>query len=184
MTTGHVFIATSLDGFVSGTNRRLDWLMKQNTAGEQHGYEAFIESMDGIVMGRGSFETVLTFGAWPYNKQVIVMSQTLTDADLPVELAGKVRLTTLTPAALMDSLRDEGWKRAYVDGGLLVQSFLRCGLIEDLHLTIVPVLIGDGVRLFGPIEADVDLELTHSKSFKSGLVQHRYRVLPSAREDA
>ena len=76
-------MATSLDGYVARSDGRLDWLMKQKTEGEDHGYDAFMASVDGLVMGRGSFDNALTFGEWPYQKSIVVMSSTLTDADIP-----------------------------------------------------------------------------------------------------
>ncbi len=128
-------------------------------------------------MGRGAYENVLSFGEWPYQKPVIVMSQTLSKDDLPAELRDRVRLVCLSPTDLMKSLHLEGWARAYIDGGKLVQSFINDGLIEDLVITTVPILIGSGLRLFGDLEGDIDLELFASRSFKSGLVQSRYRIV-------
>lgn len=181
MTSGHVYIATSLDGFVARRDHRIDWLMKQNTAGEDHGFEAFMDSVDGLVMGRGSFLNVLSFGEWPYRKPVMVMSRTLGEEDVPKALRDKVRLTRQSPVELMASLRDVGWQRAYIDGGQLVQSFIREGLIDDLTLATIPILIGDGIRLFGELERDIDLQLLSSTSFPSGIVQSHYRPkLPSA----
>lgn len=177
MTTGHVFIATSLDGFVARKDHQLDWLMKQNPDGEDHGYDDFTASVDGIVMGRGSYQNVLSFGDWPYSKPVVVMSKTLAQSDIPSELADKVCMTDLDPPELMQSLQKDGWSRAYIDGGKVVQSFVKCGLIEDFVLTIVPILIGDGRRLFGKVAGDIDLELIGVKYFKSGMVQTRYRVI-------
>ena len=176
MTTGHVFIAMSLDGFVARADHQLDWLMKQKTDGEDHGYEAFMASVDGLVMGRGTYETVLTLGDWPYAKPVIVMSRTLSQDDVPSALAESVEISGLNPPDLMSSLHERGWSRAYVDGGLLVQSFIRCGLVADLVVTIIPILIGDGRRLFGTIDGDIDLELLSVKSFDSGLLQTRYQI--------
>lgn len=177
MTTGHVYIATSLDGFVARKDHRLDWLMKQVTEGEEHGYEKFVSSVDGIVMGRGSYENVLSFeGEWPYAKPVVVMSKTLVTSDVPEALRERVEISTLDPVDLLENLSGRGWKRAYIDGGKVVQSFLREGLIEDLVLTTIPILIGDGIRLFGSLEQDVDLEVASSKSFPSGLLQTHYRV--------
>ncbi len=175
MTIGHVFMATSLDGFVARRDHSLDWLMKQNTEGEDQGYNDFIAGVDGIIMGRGSFQNVLTFDQWPYEKLVIVMSKSLTQDDVPKDLSGKVRVTTLEPKELMELLEAEGWKHAYVDGGKIVQSFIKAGLIEDITVTIIPILIGDGLRLFGEINGDIDLSLLESRSFQSGLVQNHYR---------
>jgi dihydrofolate reductase len=177
MITGHVFMAMSLDGFVARKNHGLDWLMKQKTEGEDHGYEAFQARMDGIVMGRGSYQNVLSFGEWPYTKPVIVMSKTLQQNDVPKELADKVRITDQEPQALMDELQGQGWSRAYIDGGKVVQSFVRAGLVEDFVVTMIPVLIGEGIRLFGAIDSDIDLELLGTQAFESGLLQTRYRVV-------
>ncbi len=158
MTTGHVFIAVSLDGFIARQDGDIDWLMKQQTAGEDHGYDAFMASVDGLVMGRGSFEKVLSFNDWPYHKPVVVLSRTLSDADIPGELRNKVRLSSLEPGELMRELGREGWQRAYVDGGKVIRSFLRVGLISDITLTHIPILIGEGLPLFGGLDRDIDLE--------------------------
>lgn len=176
MTTGHVFIATSLDGFVAREDHRLDWLMQQDTGEGDHGFAAFMDSVDGLVMGAGTFRTVLGFGEWPYTKPVVAMSRSLTDADIPEHLTGKARISRKDPAALMAELDAAGWARAYVDGGHLVQSFLREGLIEDLIISVMPVLIGSGISLFGPLERDVDLELIRTEPFGAGLLQMHYRV--------
>lgn len=180
MTTGHVFIATSLDGYVArktdDPEHRLDWLMKQDTIGEDHGYDDFMDRMDGLVMGRGSFETLLAFTDWPYQKPVIVMSQTLEPEDIPTELESKIELTSLPPKDVMDMLEKRGWSRAYIDGGKIIQSFLRAGLITDLTLTRIPILIGDGLALFGDLDLDIDLKHIKTQVFESGLVSSLYVV--------
>lgn len=177
MTTGHVYIATSLDGFIARSSGELDWLMKQKIEGEDHGYDAHMASVDGLVMGRGTFQKVLTFGEWSYKKPVIVMSQSLQKQDIPEEIADKVRLTRLDPSGVMKMLDDEGWSRAYIDGGKVVQSFLRAGLINDIALTQIPILIGEGLSLFGTLDADIDLEHLDTNTFPSGLVTSCYRIL-------
>lgn len=177
MTTGHMFMAMSLDGFITRPDDGLDWLMKQKTEGEDHGYDAFMASVDGLVMGSGSFRNALSFGAWPYEKPVVVLSQTLAQQDIPKDLQDKVRISRQSPQELMNSLSEQGWERAYIDGGKIIQSFLRDGLIVDMSITIVPILIGDGKRMFGALKTDLDLELLESNTFPSGLVNARYRVL-------
>lgn len=117
MATGHVFMAMSLDGFVARKNHKLDWLMKQKTQGEEHGYTEFQASVNGIVMGRGSYENVLSFWARPYEKPVVVMSKALGPADIPEALREQVRISTLEPKRLMDELHAEGWSHAFIDGG-------------------------------------------------------------------
>ena len=176
MTTGHVFLALSLDGFVARSDGGVDWLEKYLDGGEDHGFEAFMPSVDGLVMGRASYENVLTFGEWPYTKPVVVMSRTLTDDDIPDKLKDRVRLSNRTPEELMADLDIEGWKRAYVDGGRIVQSFLSAGLIEDLSLTRVPILLGEGISLFGPLAGDINLEHIETRTFPSGLVTSKYSV--------
>lgn len=168
-------MALSLDGFVARSDGSVDWLNKYQGGGD-HGFGAFMASVDGLVMGRASYENVLTFGEWFYTKPVVVMSRTLIDADIPDELKGRVRISCKTPEDLMRELDAEGWKRAYVDGGKIVQSFLSSGLIEDLNLTRVPVLLGDGIPLFGTLERAVDLEHIETTTFPSGLVSSKYKV--------
>ncbi len=175
--SGHVFIAMSLDGFIARQDHRLDWLMKQETAGEDHGFDAFVDSVDGIVMGSSTFKTVLEFDSWHYTKPVCVMSSTLTDADIPAHLKDKAFVSDLAPDALMEMLGTRGWARAYVDGGLVIQPFLRAGLIADMQVTLIPILLGNGLRLFGELDADIDLGLKSVEGFPSGLVTTRYQIL-------
>ncbi len=176
MTTGHVFIAMSLDGFIARQDDGLDWLMKQDTQGEDHGYDAFIARMDGLVMGSNSFRKVLSFDAWPYDRPVVVLSRTLTDADIPAALKDRVSISRLPPADLMADLAARGWRRAYIDGGAVIQSFLRAGLIAEMTVTLIPILLGRGRPLFGPLDCDLDLTLEEVKSFPSGLVSTRYTI--------
>ncbi len=176
MTEGHVYIAVSLDGFIARPDGDLDWLMKQPTDGEDYGYEAFMASVDGLIMGRGSFEKVLTFPDWPYAKPVVVLSRTLRSADIPDALEGRVRVLSASPPQVMERLAAEGWRHAYVDGGRIVQSFLRDGLIRDLTLTRIPILLGQGRPLFGPLDRDIDLKHIETKTFTSGPVQSRYEL--------
>lgn len=177
MVTGHVFIAASMDGFIARKDGNLDWLMEYDSSDEDHGYDDFMASVDGLVMGRGTFEKVLTFGDWSYKKPVIVMSSRLTEKDVPENLKGKVRISNQTPDELMETLHQEGWSKAYVDGGKVIQSFLRAGLISDIILTQAPILIGDGLALFGALDADIKLAHAETESFQSGLVSSRYNVL-------
>jgi dihydrofolate reductase len=172
--TGHVFIAVSVDGYIARADGGIDWLDKYATSGENTGYAAFMNSVDGLVMGRGTFDKALTFGAWPFTKPVVVLSGTLSQGSLRTDLAGKVRISTLAPRPLMQALAAEGWRRAYVDGGKVIQSFLKERLISDMILTRVPVILGQGISLFGRTEGDVVLRHTRTVTFTSGLVQSSY----------
>lgn len=178
MPTGHVFIAISLDGYIARPDGDIDWLLQRDAANEDHGYDDFIADQDAIVMGRGSYEKVATFGTWPYDRPVLVLSKQLAGAPVPSVLRGKVRFADLSPMEAMHALEQDGARRVYVDGGQIVQAFLRAGLITDMVVTTVPVLIGAGRPLFGPLDVDRDLALVSSRSFPSGLVQSTYRLLP------
>ena len=177
MISGHVFIATSLDGFIARKNNELDWLPQEKVEDEDTGFEKFMDSVDGLVMGSGTFKTVLSFGDWPYTKPVVVLSNSLSQEDIPSELSGKVRISNLAPEEIVKELEKEGWMRTYVDGGLVVQSFIRAGLIEDIIVTIIPVLIGEGRSLFGSLEKDIQLKLIRSQAFGSGMVQNHYQII-------
>ena len=175
--SGHVFIATSLDGFIARPDGAIDWLPGLDSdPGENYGYDAFIASVDGLVMGRNSFEKVLTFDEWPYPKPVVVLSRSLDATSLREELRGKVEFSALAPAALFDSLARRGWSRVYVDGGQVIQSFLRAGLISDMVITRVPVLLGEGLPLFGALDGDIALRHDETRAYPSGLVQSRYSI--------
>ena len=177
--TGHVFLGVSLDGFVARLDHRLDWLTKHAATGEDHGYDAFMAGVDGIIMGSGSLRTVLTFGEWPYRKPVIVMSGSLTPSDIPPALAEQVRVTDLGPRELMQALRREGWSarlRGWRPGRPVVhQGRADRGSGAD-HRPHPDRHRHSPVREIG---RDIDLELTGTTTFPSGLVQVRYRVLVS-----
>lgn len=178
MISAHVFIATSLDGFIARPDGDIGWLLQRDDPSEDHGYGAFIADKDVIVMGRGSYEKVLDFDPWPYDRPVLVLSKQLAGTPVPEALRAKVRFSDAAPAQAMAELEAQGVRRVYVDGGQLVQSFIRAGLVEDMVLTTVPVLIGAGRPLFGTLPRDQDLALVASRSFPSGLVQSTYRFLP------
>lgn len=170
-----VYIATSLDGFIARKNGGLDWLPTPREGDEDYGYAEFMSTVDNIVMGRNTFEKVLSFGNWPYEKKVVVLtSQNLT---LPSELADKVEIASLPPRKLVQHLEQHGVRHIYLDGGLTIQGFLREGLIHEMIITTIPILIGNGLPLFGQLAQDIKLELLESKSFMSGLTQNKYKVL-------
>jgi dihydrofolate reductase len=173
-----VFIATSLDGFIARRDGALDWLTGGEATGEDYGYKAFEDSVDGLVMGRGTYETVLGFDDWPYPKPVVVLGRSLAPGDLPDRLSGRVSFSTESPTQVMNRLAAEGWRRAYVDGGRVIQSFVRAGLIADMVISRLPVLLGDGLPLFGPLDRDIHLRLDETRRYPGGMVQSRYTVLP------
>jgi dihydrofolate reductase len=172
--TASVFIATSLDGFIARPNGDLDWLPAGG--GEPHGYDEFIASVDAIVLGRKSFEKVLTFESWPYgDKRVVVLSSR--PVDLSAARGGVVEQMAGPPAELVSRLAASGAHHLYIDGGITIQRFLRAGLIQRLIITRVPVLIGDGIPLFGAVPHDIRLHHVATRQYPSGLVQSEYHVV-------
>jgi len=174
-----VYIATSLDGFIARSDGNIDWLNEANksvTPGEDCGYSKFMADVDVIVMGRNTFEQVLTFGSWPYGStQVVVLSQR--GISLPSGLPPSVSVSSESPIALAARLAEHGTKKIYVDGGLTIQSFLAAGLVGDITITTIPVLLGSGKPLFGPLPSDVHLAHESTTAFEFGFVQNRYRVI-------
>jgi dihydrofolate reductase len=172
------FIATSVDGFISRGDGRIDWLIEANAAvpaGEDCGYAKFFSTVDALVMGRHTFEQARSFADWPYgSKPVVVMSRSLTR--LPADVPETVSLSAVAPATLVRRLAAEGVQHLYVDGGLTIQSFLAAGLIGEITITVIPILLGTGRPLFGPLEKDVRLELLSSTAYPFGFVQTTYRV--------
>ena len=169
-----VFIATSLDGFIARPDGGLDWLPVPGPE-EDFGYHAFMDSVDCLVMGRKSFETVLAFDPWPYgDKRVIVLSATL-DA-IPTPVGGRVELFKGSQEGLVQKLAAEGVRRVYLDGGKTIQRFLRSGLVNDILITTIPILIGEGIPLFGPLNRDVPLTHLRTEAYPNGFVQSVYAV--------
>jgi dihydrofolate reductase len=174
--TVSVFIGTSLDGFIARPNGDLDFLPPGG--GEPHGYNEFIASVDAIVIGRKTFETVLAMSPWPYgNKRVVVLSSE--PLDLSVVVGGPVEQMSGPPAEIVSRLAASGAHHLYIDGGTTIQRFLCAGLIQRLIITRVPVLIGDGIALFGPLTGDIRLRHITTKHYPSGLVSSEYQVVDS-----
>jgi dihydrofolate reductase len=168
-----VFVGISVDGFLARPNDDLDWLPE---GGESHGYDEFLAGVDALVMGRRTFEKVLTFGEWPYgSKRVVVLS------GRPLDLArtGSVPVEQMSgsPGEIVARLAARGITHLYVDGGVTIQGFLRAGKVDRLILTRVPVLIGEGIPLFGTLPHDVHLRHVATRDFPSGLVQTEYAVI-------
>jgi dihydrofolate reductase len=182
-----VYIATSLDGFIARDDGGLDWLpgaapetsgcteASGSTEGEDYGYREFMESVDILVMGRKTFEKVLSFGKWSYeDKRVIVLSSG--PVEIPNGLASTVECRSSSPSDLVDDLAESGVTHIYLDGGNTIQRFLNEGLVQEVIITRIPVLIGSGIPLFGPLADDILLRHVETRQFPSGFVQSRYEV--------
>src|SRR3990172_1916034 len=170
-----VFIGTSLDGFIARVNGDLDFLPPGG--GEPHGYDEFIATVDALVIGRKTFETVLKFDTWPYGEKPVFVLSTRSLA--PAPLGAVVERLSGDPAEIVSQLDARGIRHVYVDGGITIQRFLQAGLIQRLTITRVPVLIGAGIPLFGAIQRDIVLRHVGTRQYASGLVQSEYVVAAS-----
>lgn len=171
-----VFIATSLDGFIARENGDLDWLPSIGDDGEDYGYQAFIDTVDVIVMGRKTYEKALSFNGWPYGKKPVVVLSSRALA-IPDGLASSVEASSAAPGELVARLAARGAGHLYVDGGNTIQRFLRAGLVQRLIVTRVPVLIGGGIPLFGQLDRDIRLRHVATRPYPNGLVQSEYTVI-------
>ncbi len=171
-----VYIATSLDGFIARENGGLDWLHAVESApgGEDYGYRAFMETVDAIVMGRNTYDKVQTFDKWPYDKPAVVLTNR--PLAIPAALAGSIEATAGPPGDILARLSARGMQHAYVDGGKTVQDFLEAGLIQRLIITRIPVIIGRGIPLFGPVSRDIPLSHIETRQYPNGLIQSDYRI--------
>jgi dihydrofolate reductase len=169
-----VFIATSLDGFIARANGDLDWLPPGG--GEPHGYDEFMATVDALVIGRKTFDTVLAFDTWPYGGKPVYVLSTRTLA--PAPLGAVVERMSGAPVDIVSQLAARGIRHVYVDGGITIQRFLQAGLIQRLIITRIPVLLGAGIPLFGPLPGDIVLRHIGTRQYPSGLVQSEYEVAP------
>lgn len=168
-----VFVGVSVDGFMARTDGELDFLPEGG--GEPHGYDEFMSTVDALVIGRKTYETVLGFGSWAYGEKPVFVLSTRELAPSPA--GARVQRMAGEPDEIVSKLGKLGVQHIYVDGGVTIQEFLRAGLIQRLIVTRVPVLIGNGIPLFGAVAQDIRLKHVATRSYASGLVQSEYEVV-------
>jgi dihydrofolate reductase len=163
-----VFVGVSIDGFIARPDGRLDFLAPFE--GEEHGYEAHMRSIDALVVGRATWETIRGFAAWPWNgKRVIV----LTHRTLEAAHGEETHSGPLAPLAAR--LAAEGIGRVYLDGGVAIRGGLDEDLVDDMTITTVPRTIGAGIGLFGGGQPTTTAwRVARVTSFPSGMVQVRW----------
>jgi dihydrofolate reductase len=176
-----VYIATSLDGYIARCDGSIDWLNEANAVvpeGEDCGFMAFMNSVDTLIMGRKTYEQVLSFGQWPYgDTPVVVLSHN--SIEIPADLPDTISHSAESPSALLTRLATQGVKHVYVDGGSTIQGFLAESLIDEITLTQIPVIIGEGISLFAPQQGDITLIHLGTMSYEFGFVQSKYAVKKS-----
>ena len=168
-----VYIGTSLDGFIAKSDGNIDWLTQYANDEAINAYEEFMNGIDAIVIGRGTFEKILRFPSWPYTKKAFVLSATL--QQLPDTLRDKATLLSMKPKELLSHLSSLNFSSIYVDGGKVIQGFLKEDLIDDLIISKVPLLIGNGIPLFGDIGADLQFKHLRTRVQSNGLVRSYYK---------
>lgn len=171
-----VFCGVSVDGFLARTDHRVDFLDAGGNV--PHGFDEFFATVDVLVMGRNTYEFVARYGQWFYKKKLVVVLTGRT-LDFSWIKEGQVEQTSGEAAQIVQNLRERGFNHAYIDGGITIQRFLNAGLIHRMIITRVPVLIGTGLPLFGPTNADIKLRHVATRTYDGGLVQSEYEPLLS-----
>lgn len=169
-----VFIATSLDGYIADKNNQVDWLHAiPNPEQLDMGFNQHMANIDALVMGRNTMELVLSMDIeWPYTKPVFVLSSSLTQ--VPNGLEEKVFITNGKPLEIVASLNTQGYNKLYIDGGLTIQGFLQQDLIDTMIITTIPILLGDGIPLFGELDKQLEFRCTATELFSNGIAQSTY----------
>ena len=168
-----LYIATSVDGYIATPDGGVDWLPAIDTGEADYGYDRFYAGIDALVMGRKTYEQVLTFGDWPYpGKPSYVMSRRQIETKIP-----EVIITASSPVELVSELQQNHYQHLWLVGGAATAAAFRAeNLITAYILSIMPVLLGDGIPLFSRTELQNGLTLTASEVFRSGVVQLTYEV--------
>jgi len=179
-----VYIATSADGFIATPDGAVDWLhttgnLDADMGSEDMGWQYFIESVDCMVMGRKCMDVIgcmnLTPEQWPYGDMlIVVLSRTVRTA--PASFHSETEIYSGDIQSLIKDLSSRGFKHVYVDGGATITSFLELGLINQMTITQAPVLLGEGIPLFGKLERHVKLENPEVMAFPNDMIQVKYTV--------
>ncbi len=168
-----IYIAVSLDGFIARENGDIDWLTKYESNEIFESFKEFMNSIDAVVIGRGTYEKVLSFSDWPYTKKVYLLSTTI--KTIPDRLKENVNLISMPPREVINYLSNRNFSNLYIDGGKTIQNFLKEDLIDEMIITKVPVIIGDGIPLFGYLEKDINLQHLETTVYSNGLVKSYYK---------
>jgi dihydrofolate reductase len=171
--TNYVYIAMSLDGFIATSDGNLDWLNETpNPENSDYGFAEFMSCTDAVVMGRKTFEKILTFDVWPYTKPVFVPSRS--KISIPKNLKGKAESINGSPKMIVEQLKELGHQNLYIDGGITIQGFLEEDLIDEMIITRVPILLGDGIPLFGKLNQRLHFSLKKTELLNENLVKSYY----------
>ena len=168
-----VYIATSLDGFIARKDGSIDWLMEiPNPDNSDYGFSDFMKRIDGLIMGRNTFELVLKFGQWPYTKPVFVLSRKM--KEIPDHLRYKAELIQGKLNTIIEVLKEREFENLYIDGGKTIQSFLKQDMIDEIIITRIPIILGSGIPLFKEMDFELRFEHIQTEVLNKALVKSRY----------
>lgn len=171
----YVYIAASLDGYIATKDGGIDWLSEiPNPDNSDYGFNDFVQKIDALIMGRNTFEKVLSFGQWPYPKKVFVLSNKL--KEVPEELTDKVEIIAGDIKAIIVNLNKRGFLNLYIDGGKTIQSFLKENLIDEMIITRIPILLGSGIPLFGKLDKPLRFDEVETEILDDLLVKNHYKI--------
>jgi dihydrofolate reductase len=168
------FIATSLDGYIADKNGEIGWLNTiPNPDQLDMGYNEFSSGIDAILMGRNTFDTVCGFEmAWPYVKPVFVLSNSLTE--IPEKAGPQVSIVKGALPGILEEINRKGFHKLYIDGGIVIQNFLKEDLLDEITISVLPVILGGGCPLFSYLPKMLEFQLLNSKTYLNSIVQNHY----------
>ena len=171
-----IYIATSLDGYIARKDGDLEWLLNIETheIDGDYGYDEFLKNIDAIVMGRGTFDFIKQIEPWVYQQPVYVLSTSMKEIDIPLNIKGKIELLSNSPEEIVRNLKKKNLNNLYIDGGKAIQSFLKAGLIDEMIITRIPILLGSGIPLFGELSNDILWKHKQTITYENGLVKSHY----------
>ena len=168
------YIACSLDGFIARADGSIDWLTNiPNPKNEDSGFASFLDSIDAVLMGRNTFETVEKFDEWPYKKKVFVLSNTLQELDSKYKEKAEIIKGNLKD--ILGDLESRGVAKLYVDGGKTIQSLLKEDLLDEMIITTISIVLGNGISLLGNIGKEIEFELNKSERLNEYMVKNQYK---------
>lgn len=166
-----LYIAMSLDGYIAKKDDDISFLFEVEKEGEDYGHSAFLETVDTIIVGRKTYDKILSMGIeWPYgSREVYVLTRSLKPD------SGTLHFYNGNLSDLISKLKNQDGKHIYCDGGAeTIHQLLLDDLIDEMIISIIPVLLGDGISLFNEGFQEKKLQLLSADSFEKGVVQLHY----------
>ncbi len=167
-----LYIATSLDGYIARQDGDIGWLSLVEQTGEDYGYNDFIKTVDTVILGRKTYDKVLSFGiGFPHAEKECYV---ITRSEIPSK--DKIIFYNKDLKELVKLLKSKVGKNIFVDGGgEIVNELMRQNLIDEYIISIIPIVLGNGIRLFNGSRPEGKITLLNSKQYDSGLIQLHYR---------